>query len=370
MKILIVSGGHLPIPASKGGAVENLITMYLDENEQKFHNNIDVISCPSISNTRKYKYSNIIVIKTGIVGKIYYKIKRILKNENKINAFMYKSLYFLKKSKKQYDLILCENEPDFCIKLNNIYNGKVILHLHNDFLYENVKNYNKVINSTKKIICVSKFIKTRVNSDKAFVCYNGIDYNNFKYDEKKVNDLKNRLNINDNDFVFVYAGRIVFEKGVNELVKSFNKLNKKYKNIKLIIIGAPVFKNKNNNYLYEKIKNDNNENIICTGFIKNNNIKDYYYLSNIQVTPSIVNEAFGLTAVEALATGLRVISTNSGGLPELINSKNGVIIDKENLENNLYDAMENEILNKKSKKIERKYSKENYAETLNNLLIK
>ena len=38
MKVLIVSGGHLPIPAVQGGAVENLIEMYLEENEKKYHN--------------------------------------------------------------------------------------------------------------------------------------------------------------------------------------------------------------------------------------------------------------------------------------------------------------------------------------------
>ena len=64
MKVLIVSGGHLPIPAVQGGAVENLIEMYLEENEKKYHNKIDVVSMVlPVSEQNKileYKYSRFI----------------------------------------------------------------------------------------------------------------------------------------------------------------------------------------------------------------------------------------------------------------------------------------------------------------------
>ena len=83
MNILIISRYYLPIPAVMGGAVETLIESYLDENEKKFHDNIDVVSTPIPSNlnhdVKKYKYANFIYFKNKGKFNIYNLVCKICK---------------------------------------------------------------------------------------------------------------------------------------------------------------------------------------------------------------------------------------------------------------------------------------------------
>lgn len=68
------------------------------------------------------------------------------------------------------------------------------------------------------------------------------------------------------------------------------------------------------------------------------------------VIPSIVNEACPLTAIEMMASGIPVICTNSGGLPELIDDECGIIVDKTNLTQNLTRTIKKIYDNKDSLK--------------------
>ncbi len=135
----------------------------------------------------------------------------------------------------------------------------------------------------KKIILENKFtpenkIKVIGNGSS-----NGIDtsyFNPKKFTFEEKNTLKNYLDIENSDFVYIFVGRVVSDKGINELVKSFEKLSKEKKGIKLLIVG-PFEDN------LDPIKNEtkyiieNNKNIILTGY--KNDVRPYfenYYLIN------------------------------------------------------------------------------------------
>ena len=78
--------------------------------------------------------------------------------------------------------------------------------------------------------------------------------------------------------------------------------------------------------------------IVFTGFVQYENIPDYLHLADIAVLPSMWEEPFGLTIVEALAAGLPLITTRSGGIPEICEGV-ATIVDKENVVNNLASAI-------------------------------
>lgn len=381
MRILIVSGGHLPIPAVQGGAVESLIEMYLKENEKRYHNDIDVVSTVlPVSEENKileYKYSRFIFINNkSKIKKVYYKFINKISNKYIGNYFINKAIKKVKHSKKEYDVVLCENEPAFTILLKKHFrNSKIILHLHNDFLNKDTKRYNEIIESCDRILAVSEFIKTRVNcEDKCSVTYNGIDIQRFneKINFIDIEELRKKYNISEDDFVFIFVGRIVKEKGIEELVKAFIKLNDKYKHIKLLVVGSPFFAKKKQSKFYNYLRQISNENIIFTGYIPNIKTPNFYNIANVQVTPTLIEEAFGLTALESMVSGKRVIATNSGALPEIVKNENGQIIKREKIEEELYNAMEEEYLNRDLYKQTKKedfdftiYSHEEYANRIN-----
>ncbi len=382
MRILIVNRCVLPLPAVQGGAVETLIESYLEENDKKYHDEIDVVSVPIPTEMqkkiKKYKYSNFIYIKNKSINSLYNLCHRTIKKLGKYigDYFINSAIKEIKNSKKEYDIIVCENEPVYVMLLKKHFKGKVVLHLHNDFLNRETPFYEDIIQSCDLILPVSNYIKKRVNCPKKCITtYNGIDLKLFKNNSNS--KLKKQYNINDKDFIYSYIGRVSKDKGINELTDAFIKLNDKYKDIKLFIIGDPIgspnSKVAEKDYFYNSLLKKKNNNMIFTGYIDNKKLYQYIDITNVQVIPSIVNEAFGLVAIEALAMDKRLIVTDAGALPEITNKKYGRIVKRENLTNNLYTAMEEEYLNRKKNKNclnnLKQFSKEEYAKRLHDNLM-
>ena len=157
-----------------------------------------------------------------------------------------------------------------------------------------------------------------------------------------IKELKKKLNINKDDLVFVFVGRLVKDKGINELVKSFNSLSLKYNNIKLLLVG-PYEKELDplNNDTIEKIKSNNK--IKSVGY--QNDVRPYFSCSDVLVFPSY-REGFPNVVMQAGAMGLPCIVSNINGCNEIIeNNINGLIIPSKDT-NALYEAMEKVLLDK------------------------
>lgn len=181
-----------------------------------------------------------------------------------------------------------------------------------------------------------KYIKTNIykNEDKLKVIgngsSNGIDLEYF-HKTDKLYDLANRkrkqLGINQEDFVFLFVGRIVSDKGINELVEAFNVLCNDYKNIKLLLVGPQEpdldpLKVKTNEILKREKK------IMLTGSQKY--VRPFFLISNVFVFPSY-REGFPNVVMQAGAMGIPAIVTNINGSNEIIiDGFNGVIVEKKN----------------------------------------
>ena len=69
-----------------------------------------------------------------------------------------------------------------------------------------------------------------------------------------------------------------------------------------------------------------NNRVIFTGFIPYDEIPSYLSIADVAAIPSHINEAFGMTCIEACAMGLPVIATNDGGIPETLTEQKHIII--------------------------------------------
>ncbi len=155
---------------------------------------------------------------------------------------------------------------------------------------------------------------------------NGINIDHFNpnnYGTEFSSNLKKEFEISENDYVFVFIGRLVKDKGINELISAFNELNSKLENAKLLLVG-------DYEHHLDPLKEDtlevikNNKNIISTGWV--DDVRPYFTISDVLVFPSY-REGFPNVVMQAGAMGLASIVTDINGANEIIiPNKNGVII--------------------------------------------
>lgn len=356
MKIAIVTSGVFPMPPVNGGAVENLVEFFIKQNENNGEHEIVIYSMASKKarkTSENYKNCKFEFIDTeGIIFRVSKVVRYLINRLPRVfigNAFINEVKKRIKKS-EGFDVIVVENMPLFGIILRKITHDNLILHLHNDTLFRGVKFARKILNSYNRVLCVSDYIKDRVNTiycdEKVMTLYNGIDTSKFNkslYKEER-EELRKKFNILSEDIIVLYTGRLHKDKGIEQLITAFNKLMEEMLNIKLLVVGNFPSSTKSYSQFERSIKNSikkAGDRIIFTGYINYKEIPQIYAISDIGVVPSIGPEAFALTALEHLSTGNPVVTTNSGGLPEVVNSECGIILkrDDPHIVDSLYKAL-------------------------------
>ena len=159
------------------------------------------------------------------------------------------------------------------------------------------------------------FGKKIANSNKCFILNNGIEVEQFSFDENIRKEYRDKLNVKDDEILIGHVGRFSPEKNHKFILKCFSEIysiNSKYK---LILIGEGKEKEK----LLRKYSNKPfMRNVIFTGIVKN--VNDYMQAMDIFILPSVF-EGLGMVLIEAQASGLPCIA--SLGIPNEVNiSKN------------------------------------------------
>ena len=152
----------------------------------------------------------------------------------------------------------------------------------------------------------------------------GTWYNSIDFDQKVPN------RVNHKEINFMYAGRLLKQKGVNNILQSFSKLEKDYNNIHLFIAGdGPEF---------EQYKKDyKSANIEFLGKLDYQTLLKYYAKTDIFLYPPLWPEGLPTAILEAGMMKCAVIGTDQGGIKEVINNTNGIIVKE--TEKDLYNAM-------------------------------
>ena len=217
---------------------------------------------------------------------------------------------------------------------------RTILDLVEKLTYWSATNVYPNSVGLKEIIIQNKLTKPKKLKVIANGSSNGINTKHFSPENFSATDqqkLKNKLNISEQDFVFVFVGRLVGDKGINELVEAFIKLNKQTRNTKLLLVGneEPEL-----DPLLPQIQQEiqNNPNIITTGWVED--VRPYLAVSDVFIFPSY-REGMPNVVLQAGAMGLPQIVTDINGSNEIIIDKeNGLIIPVKDTKA-LLDAMQN-----------------------------
>ena len=180
------------------------------------------------------------------------------------------------------------------------------------------------------IIAVSYGIKQKVKNEltdkKISVIHhgsaNGMPVEEFLTENYDDSAIRESYDITKQDFVFGFVGRLVADKGINELVHAFNMLEQK--NIKLILVGMYE---QELDPLSQETQNiiKTNPNIIEVGFQKD--VKKFLTIMDLFVSPSY-REGFGLSVLEANLMKVPVLVTSITGYSEIVQEgKNGFFVD-------------------------------------------
>ncbi|MCD4792911.1 MAG: glycosyltransferase family 4 protein [Bacteroidales bacterium] len=202
-------------------------------------------------------------------------------------------------------------------------------------IFQNDRNiYKKFMKFSEskvdKYVVVSKATKTalvnktNINGANIEVLDNYIILNDFNRSKIHIDKKqeKKKLNIQENEIVLGYAGRLSKVKGCEHLINAMPFVNK---NAKLIIAGTGDEKSKLENLIAQ---NNAEQKVKLLGFVQN--IRQFYMLIDILVIPS-EHESFGLIAIEAQALGIPVIASDIPGLNEVvINNKTGLLFERKN----------------------------------------
>ncbi len=207
-----------------------------------------------------------------------------------------------------------------------------------------------------------------VNENKIMILYNDIDLNRFKcINVKEKTNVKKELNIVNDENVILFVHRFSPVRETLFYLPYIFEEFYKYSNDNyiFILIGNGEDKNKleiimKNHYLKDKIR--------ILGSIPNSDIQKYYSISDIFINPTMA-EGFPRVIIEAEAMGLPIVSTDAGGIKDIVPFEQQDYIvsrfDKESFANALIslskDASKQEILKKANEEYVNKFSTSNVA---------
>jgi glycosyltransferase involved in cell wall biosynthesis len=195
---------------------------------------------------------------------------------------------------------------------------------------------------------LKKYVNTHLTDKEVKVIakgsINGVDtdfFKNTKTADEQVK-LRNYYKIQKDDFVLTFVGRIVKDKGINELVESFKSLLSKHSNIKLLLVGDyeehlnPI-KKENKDFI------DKTDSIITVGF--QDDIRDFLSITDLFVLPSY-REGLPNSLIEAGSFGIPLIASNINGCNEIIQeNETGLLVDKKSVKS-LEDGIEKLLTDK------------------------
>lgn len=198
------------------------------------------------------------------------------------------------------------------------------------------ENYRRIINGKTECYVIPRHIDENV--------FNHVDRVIIEKNNKVPQLLKNI--INKYRYIIFFPNRPIEEKGGKYLIKLSKELDKKLENY--CIIG-PFGKN-----------DDLPSNFINTGWIKSEELKYYYSISNATLNLSILPESFSQVCIESIICGTPVVSFKSGNIPKLNKLTNNIILVEKDVKsilrgiNKSFAIKEDKIQTKQAQEIIRK----------------
>jgi starch synthase len=211
--------------------------------------------------------------------------------------------------------------------------------------------------------------KTGVSPRKMVIVPNGVDTEFFRTGLKD-EQILSKYGLEEQGYI-LFVGRVSPEKGVHILLRAFKQIvNDVPRDFKLVVVGplTSVFNSVYPSsyakammmYAREKL----GERVVFTGAIDRNSLRVLYSNAYCFILPSLA-EAFGMVLLEAMASGTPPIGSTAGGIPDIIiDGVNGLLFRKgdwEDLANKLLMLIQDKSFRDKLAHNTREYTEENFS---------
>lgn len=206
---------------------------------------------------------------------------------------------------------------------------------NSNYLEMIVELENKIINSVDHVITINKLLKDRVvkliDDDKCSIVYNGVDTDIFKHNDTKRNDIRKKLDVNNNTILIGYIGTLANYEGLDYVADVVKMLLNDNINVKFVIAGDGVHKKEIIDYVTKTLNN----NFIYVGKIQNDETIAYYSAFDIIAYPRknnlLCNTTSSYKVFEAMSMMKPIIVSDLNAWREIItNNETGLICEADN----------------------------------------
>ena len=170
------------------------------------------------------------------------------------------------------------------------------------------------------------FMRQFVKDREVKILHNGVSLSKFSVPTpvKSIKNLREKLLINDDQFVVLSVRRLVERNGLDLLIECARKL-KTTNNISFVIVGDGPLRAD----ILAQIDKYRLNNVHLAGFVKDSELARYYHMCDLYVLPSVSGEGFGLTVLESFACSKPVITFSGFGPDDIIDDcLNGFLLDQ------------------------------------------
>lgn len=197
--------------------------------------------------------------------------------------------------------------------------------------------FRRYINKANLITAVSRtaadFIGHFTERERIVVVPNGVDSDRFRSRSCAADETTHEVS---GEHIILYVGRLVYRKGIHILVKAMPQILRELPDAQLLIAGEGIMEN----FIKLLIKSlDLEDHVKLLGFVPNEKLPGLYGLSQVFVLPSLYCESFGITLLEAMASGKPVVASNVGGVPEVIENEVTGLLFRKGDERDLADGV-------------------------------
>ena len=222
------------------------------------------------------------------------------------------------------DILYVHNKPVCAAVLATVvekYGIRLVLHMHNSLLLRATKPQLAALRDTTIVFC-SEFLRQEAleaipnHFTDTHLVYNGADNHKFRV-------VGNRQNLVPK---VIFTGRLVSYKGPHILMRAMRILQERGIEGKCTIVGGSGFGSDSRTSYIRKLERLRPSNTEMVGYKVGAEVAQLVRDADIFCCPSIWNDPFPLAPIEAMASGLPVVASHTGGIPEALAYGGGVLV--------------------------------------------
>lgn len=305
-----------PFSEHKGGAISRWAANVLRTGDE-------TIVCPEFDETWGFDAKRIYTLPrwqdTDRIHPVLYRMHWVLQKHFYLRIFE----PLLAKTRPG-DVLYVHNRPECASVLGTVAKARgvtVVLHMHNSHLRDASESQIAALQDCPIVFC-SEFLRTQIHQDlpgrfaRTFVIRNGADASKFRPEPR----------VRKTQPTVIFSGRLVYNKGVHVLLDAMRLLGEEGLNVRCQVLGAAGFGDKRKTSYVRRLERRCPANTELLGYKTGDALADLLRKADVFCCPSIWNDPFPLAPIEAMASGLPVVASWTGGIPEALAFGGGVLV--------------------------------------------